>query len=201
MKPDTVVFDLGGVLIDWDPRYLYWKILASEQEVDWFLSDICPPEWNVRQDAGRSIADANAERIAVHPDHADLIRAFYGRWDEMLNGAIAGTVDILHALNANGTPLYLLSNFSAEKFPRAREIFDFFHVFEDIVISGRERMIKPDAAIFHRLTNRNGLEPSRCLFIDDMPANVAGAKAAGMQSIQFTTPARLREDLAGFDLL
>ncbi len=201
MTPDVVVFDLGGVLIDWDPRYLYRKIFSSEQEVERFLSEICPPEWNVRQDAGRPIAEAEAERISLFPDQADLICAFYDRWDEMLNGTIAGSVDILHTLKATGTPLYLLTNFSAETFPRAEEIFDLFHVFDDILVSGREKMIKPDPAIFQRLMDRNGLEADRCLFIDDAPANVAGARTAGLQAVRFTTPEQLRDDLTGLGLL
>lgn len=201
MSPTTVVFDLGGVLIDWNPRHLYRKIFPDEAEMERFLSEVCPPQWNALQDAGRPIAEAVAERTALFPDQADAIRAFYGRWEEMLNGAIGGTVDILHALRDRGTPLYALTNWSAETFPRALRIFDFLGVFEDILVSGQEGMAKPDPAIYRRLLERHGMRPGDCLFIDDAPRNVAAARAVGMHAVHFRSAEGLREDLKGLDLL
>lgn len=201
MRPTTVVFDLGGVLIDWNPRHLYRKIFPDEAEMERFLSEVCPPQWNALQDAGRPIAEAVAERTALFPDQADAIRAFYGRWEEMLNGAIGGTVDILHALRDRGTPLYALTNWSAETFPRALDIFDFLGVFEDILVSGQEGMAKPDPAIYRRLLERHGMRPGDCLFIDDAPRNVAAARAVGMHAVHFRSAEGLREDLKALDLL
>lgn len=201
MRPTTVVFDLGGVLIDWNPRHLYRKIFPDEAEMERFLSEVCPPQWNALQDAGRPIAEAVAERTALLPDQADAIRAFYGRWEEMLNGAIGGTVDILHALRDRGTPLYALTNWSAETFPRALDIFDFLGVFEDILVSGQEGMAKPDPAIYRRLLERHGMRPGDCLFIDDAPRNVAAARAVGMHAVHFRSAEGLREDLKALDLL
>lgn len=201
MNPTTVVFDLGGVLIDWDPRHLYRKIFDDEGEMEKFLAEVCHSQWNIRQDAGRPIAEAVAERTALFPDRAGLIAAFYGRWEEMLNGAVEGTVEILLALKDKGPPLYALTNWSAETFPKALKVFDFLHLFEDIVVSGREKMIKPDAAIYRRLLDRNGLRAGECLFIDDSAKNVEGAMAVGMQAVHYLSPEQLRLDLERLELL
>jgi 2-haloacid dehalogenase len=166
-----------------------------------FLSAVCTPQWNAQQDAGRPIAEAVAERTALFPDRADLIAAFYERWEEMLNGAVGGTVEIVHALKDRGTPLYALTNWSAETFPKAVAIFDFLGAFEDILVSGREEMIKPDPAIYRRLLDRNGLRAPDCLFVDDSKKNVEGAKAVGMQAVHFQSPAQLRLDLENLSLL
>jgi len=191
----TVVFDLGGVLIDWDPRHLYRKLIPDEEEMERFLDDVCTHDWNVRQDAGRSIADAVAERVALFPGHAPLIEAYYERWQEMVPGAIDGTVEILAELKAIGTPLYALTNFSRETFPRVRERFDFFDWFEGILVSGRVGVIKPDRRIYTLFYSTLAIDPSEALFIDDRQDNVDGAKAAGMDAVQFSSPERLRTDL------
>lgn len=201
MKPAAVVFDIGGVLIDWNPRHLYRKIFSNAQEMEEFLSRVCTPQWNILQDAGRPIAEAVAEQTALFPDQEDPIAAFYGRWEEMLNGALDGTVKILHALKDKGTPLYALTNWSAETFPKALDIFSFLHVFEDIVVSGREKMIKPDPAIYRRLLERNSLRAENCLFIDDSPKNVEGARAVGMRAVHFQSPEKLHRDLEDLNLL
>lgn len=201
MNPTVVIFDIGGVLIDYDPRYLFRKIFDTDEQVEDFLENICTHEWNEAQDAGRPIVKAVAELHARHPDKHVLISAFYGRWLEMLNGAIEGTVAILAELKERRTPLYALTNFSSETFPLACQQFDFLAWFEDILVSGREKMIKPDPAIYLRLLERNGLDPAECVFIDDVPKNLAGAEAVGLQTLHFRSPDRLRRDLERFNLL
>lgn len=198
----TVVFDLGGVLIDWNPRYLYRKLFNGDTgAMEDFLATVCTQEWNERQDAGRAVAEAEAELIARFPALSELIRAFYGRFDEMLGGTIDGTVEILEALHARDVPLYALTNWSAETFPRALGMFDFFQRFRGIVVSGRLKMKKPDPRIFAHLLTTHGLAPAETLFIDDVPKNVEGARAAGLQALQFHSPERLRADLRGLGLL
>lgn len=201
MNPTTVIFDLGGVLIDYNPRYLFRKVFDNEKKMEDFLKNICTPEWNVAQDAGRPIAEAVAELHARHPDMHNQISAYYGRWLEMLNGAIEGTVDILGELRTRKTPLYALTNFSSETFPLAWDLFDFLAWFEDILVSGQEKLLKPDPAIYQRLLERNGLRASECVFIDDVPENVAGAEAVGLRAVLFRSPEKLRQDLENFALL
>ena len=201
----AVVFDLGGVLIDWNPRYLYRKLFPGNAPgMEEFLSTICTPAWNEKQDAGRSIAEAETELIALHPDKRDLIRAFYGRFGETLSGAIMGTVAVLEALDRSAIPLYALTNWSAETFPLARARFDFLGRFRDIVISGATGTMKPDPAIYRLLLSRNGLEAANaanCVFVDDSPANVAGADALGFTTILFRSPRWLEEELRGLGFL
>jgi 2-haloacid dehalogenase len=192
---DTVVFDLGGVLVDWNPRHLYRELIPDEELRERFLAEICPQSWNERQDAGRSVAEATAERIALFPQHADLIAAYYGRWEEMLAGAIEDTVVLLEELAGRGVPLYALTNWSAELFPVAWRRFGFLRHFRGIVVSGEERLIKPDAAIFRRLCDQHGLTPQSCLFIDDNPANVEAAAALGFATHRFTEASALRARL------
>ncbi|MDD5250258.1 MAG: HAD family phosphatase [Rhodocyclaceae bacterium] len=189
---DAVVFDLGGVLIDWNPQRLYRQLIPDAAARARFLAEVCPQSWNERQDAGRPLAAATAERIALFPQHAELIAAYYGRWEDMLAGAIDDAVAVLEALHRRGVPLYALSNWSAELFPIARHRFAFLDRFRGIVVSGEEGLIKPDAAIFRVLCERHGLAPAACLFIDDNPANVAAAAALGFAAHQFTSAAALR---------
>lgn len=194
----NIVFDIGNVLLHWDPRALYRKIFASEVEVEWFLTQVCPPSWNLEQDKGRSFEDAVAEATARHPEHAEAIAAYHLRWPETLTHVIEGTVAILEDLHAHGTPLYAITNWNQDKFRETRQRFDFLNRFRDIVVSGDERLIKPDPAIYHVLLQRNGLAARDCLFIDDSTKNVAGAEAIGMKAHHFTTPedllARLQAD-------
>jgi 2-haloacid dehalogenase len=198
----TVVFDFGGVLVDWNPRYMYRKLFNGDAEaMEAFLSTVCTPEWNEHQDAGRSIAEAEAEAIARHPDKADLIRAYYGRFDEMMADSIPGTVAILEELHARQVPLYGLTNWSAETFPHALKRFPFFQRFRGIVVSGRLKIKKPDPRIFAHLVAEHRLTAAETVFIDDAPKNVDGAKAAGLQALHFTTPERLAADLRRLGVL
>ena len=194
MTPN-VVFDLGGVLIRWDPRTLYRKLLRDEAEVEAFLSEVCTAEWNHRQDEGRTCAEATAELTARHPDKADLIAAYYDRWLEMLGGAIDGTVAILAELDAAGVPLYAISNWSRETFHHARARFDFLSRFRDIVVSGEVGLAKPDPRIFQLFLERHRLTAGQCLFIDDVARNVDAARALGMPAIRFESPDQLRSEL------
>ena len=197
----NIVFDIGNVLLHWDPKVLYRKIFASEEEVEWFLTHVCPPSWNLEQDKGRSFEDAVAEATSRHPDHAEAIAAYHLRWPETLTHVIHGTVTILEDLDDKGAPLYAITNWNQDKFRETKARFDFLNRFRDIVVSGDEGLIKPDPAIYHVLLERNGLEASRCLFIDDSPKNVAGAEAVGMTGHLFTTPEALRERLKAEGLL
>lgn len=195
MKPDTVVFDLGNVLIGWDPRNLYRKLFADEAAMEAFLAEICTHDWNMRQDAGRPTSEAEAELLARFPAHADLIRAYYGRFMEMLSGPIVGTVTLLEALHAKGTPLYALTNWSAETFVLARPHFPFLELFRHIVVSGELGIAKPDPAIFRHLLEVVGKPAHACFFIDDNAANIASARALGFAAHHFAAPAGLHRDL------
>lgn len=197
----NIVFDIGNVLLHWDPRALYRTIFATEAEVEWFLGNVCTHEWNLEQDRGRSFEDAIAEAKARHPDHGEAIEAYHLRWHETLIHAIQGTVDILDELNAQGTPLYAITNWHQDKFRETKLRYPFLEVFRDIVVSGDEKLIKPDPAIYRLLLDRNELEASRCLFIDDSPKNVAGAEAVGMKAHHFTSPENLRRHLQNLGVL
>jgi 2-haloacid dehalogenase len=197
----TLVFDLGGVLIDWDPRYLYRKIFDDEGDIDIFLSEVCNSEWNVKQDAGRALAEATAERVALFPEKKPLIEAFYDRWEEMLGGEIGETVDILRELKAKDETLYALTNWSGETFPIALQRFDFLHWFEGTLVSGVEKLAKPDPAIFHLLLNRYKLQAQDCLFIDDSKINIEAASRIGFETHHFTSAQELRQNLIHRNLL
>lgn len=201
MPVKAVVFDLGGVLIDWDPRYLYRKLLDDEAAVEEFLATVCTPEWNAEQDRGRPFAEGVAELVERHPVHAAAITAYHERWPEMLGGAVGGTVEVLAELRAAGVPVYALTNWSAETFGIASERFEFLEWFDGVLVSGEERMIKPDPAIFRLLLDRFGLDPGATFYIDDSPANVAAADRLGFDAVRFTSPAQLRRDLEARGLL
>jgi len=197
-KFECVVFDLGGVLVDWNPRYLYRKLIQDEKEVEYFLTHICHSSWNECQDAGRPFAEGIAELVSKHPEYENLIRAYFDRWPEMIAGAIEGTVQILRTLHERRAHrLFALSNWSSETFPYARSRFEFFEYFDGILLSGREKLIKPDPRFFRLLTERHGVEPRNSIFIDDVEKNVRAARDLGFEAIQFTDPdsllARLRE--------
>ena len=195
------IFDFGGVLIDWDPRHLYRKLFGDEAAMEHFLATVCTPDWNLRQDAGRSFAEATLELGRAHPDNLPLIEAWHRRFDETMRCAIDGTVVILGELRDRGTPLYGLTNWSAETFPVGRRRFDFFAWFDGIVVSGEEKLIKPDARIFRLLLDRYGLAAESAVFVDDNPKNVAAASALGIHGIHFTEPAALRRELAAVGML
>ena len=196
-----IVFDLGGVLIDWNPKHLYRKLIDDEDEIDTFLTEVCSPEWNIKQDAGRALAEATAERVALFPDRKSLIEAFYDRWEEMLGGEISDTVEILRELKASGEKLYALTNWSGETFPIALRRYDFLHWFEGTVVSGVEKLAKPDPAIFNLLLNRYELQAERCLFIDDSKTNIEAATKIGFDTHHFTSADELRKYLSQGNLL
>jgi 2-haloacid dehalogenase len=194
-NPTIAVFDVGNVLIEWDPRHLYRKLFTDAARMEWFLTEVCTNEWNVEQDRGRSFADAVAHLVAKHPDLAAEIRAYDERWPEMIPGEIRETVVLLETLRANGTRTFAITNFSSEKFPLAQRRFGFLNGFEGVVVSGEEKLLKPDPAIYRTLLDRHGLAAGDCLFIDDSPKNVDGARAVGMHAHHFTDPASLAAEL------
>lgn len=196
----VVVFDLGGVLIDWDPRHLYRKLIDDEARMEWFLAEVCHPDWNLEQDRGRTFAEAIAEAAARHPGERPLIEAYHQRWGEMMAGPIRGSVTLLEALKDAGYEMHALTNWSAETFPIARRRFAFLDRFETILVSGDEGMVKPDPAIFHLLLERIGHPADACLYVDDSPKNVAAAATLGFDAIAFESAERLRDDLARRDL-
>ena len=196
------VFDLGGVLLDWNPRHLYRKLFAGDEAaMEHFLATVCTHEWNRCQDAGRSFAEGGRLLTAEHPDKVELIDAYGARFDEMIAGPIAGMVEILAELRDRGTPLYGLTNWSAETYPPARERFAFLSWFRGILVSGEVGVIKPDPRIFELLIERFAINPGNAVYIDDVEANVAAARSFGIHAIQFTTPARLRRELTRLGLL
>jgi len=198
----AVVFDLGGVLIDWDPRYLYRSLFGDDEAaMETFLATVTTQEWNAKQDAGRPWSEAVAELVAKHPDQHELIVAYHERWSETLGDAIEPTVAVLAELRDAGVPVYALSNWSAETFPIARPRYPFLEWFDGIVISGEVGSAKPDAPIFEALLERHGLEPSSVVFIDDAQANVVAAEALGFRAIRFTSATALRRELVNLGLL
>ena len=200
--PGAVVFDLGGVLIDWNPRYLYRQLFpGDEAAMEAFLAEVTTAEWNVQQDAGRPWEEAVEALAAEHPERRDLIAAYWLRWGEMLGGAIEPTVEILAQLRRTGIRLIALTNWSAETFPIARPRFAFLEWFEGIVVSGEVGVAKPDERIFRHLIERHALEPSSTLFIDDSEANVRTAASLGFRTIRFESPEQLRTHLVELGLL
>ncbi len=196
MKINTIVFDLGGVLIDWNPSYVFDKIFTDEEKKKHFFENICTPDWNEMQDAGRTLKEATEELLAKHPDWTEYIEAYYGRWEEMLGGPIHGTVEILRKLkNEQKYKLYALTNWSAELFPIALERYDFLHWFDGRVVSGEEKTRKPFREFYDVMINRFGLTPEETLFIDDNLRNVEAAKQMGFKTIAFISPSQLKEEL------
>lgn len=198
----TVLFDLGGVLIDWNPRYLYRPLFGdNEAAMEDFLARVCPPEWNHQLDEGKPFAQAVAERQRLFPEHAELIALWHEGWPQMLREEIGETVAILRELRERGTRLFALTNWSAETFPIARSRFPFLGWFEDIVVSGEVGMAKPDPRIFELTIRRTGLEPAATLFTDDSPRNIEAARARGLHAELFRDPAGLRATLREARLL
>ena len=183
---DTIIFDLGGVLIDWNPRYLYQKIFKSEGEITWFLENVCTPEWNEQQDAGRSFTEATEELVIKFPEHELAIRAWYGRWKETIGGPIHDTVEILRSIKDSKTHrLYALTNWSAETFPWALGQFEFLHWFEGIVVSGVEKTRKPFPDFYQILLDRYEVVPHQSIFIDDNLKNIEAARDLKIDGIHF----------------
>ncbi|MBV9553462.1 MAG: HAD family phosphatase [Alphaproteobacteria bacterium] len=197
-----MIFDLGGVLLDWDPRHLYRRLFAGDEAaMELFLATVCTGEWNRAQDAGRLVAEGCALLKAHHPDKADLIDAYYARHLDMIAGPIAGSVAILEELRERGTPLYFLSNYSAETYPLALARFDFLGWFIGGIVSGEHGVLKPDPAIYRLLLDRFAIDPHRAVFIDDVAANAAAARHLGIHGIHFTGADALRADLMALGLL
>lgn len=199
---NTIIFDLGNVLIDWNPRYVYRHIFDNDEKIDWFFATICTNEWNEMQDAGRSLQEATEELVVKHPEYEKEVRAFYGRWEEMLGGAIQETVEIFQSLKRqNKFRFYALTNWSAETFPVALQRYDFLKWFDGIVMSGEERTRKPFPDIYRILLNRYQVDPSRAIFIDDSLRNIKGAEVVGINGIHYQSPHQLREALENLELL
>ncbi|BDU72601.1 HAD family hydrolase [Mesoterricola silvestris] len=190
----AILFDLGGVLIDWDPRHLYRQVYGVE-ETEFFLANVCTPAWNLALDGGRPFAEAIREKQASWPDYREAIDWWWSRWEDMLNGPIPGTVEILEELKDLGLPLFALTNWSAETFPLARKHYPFLDWFQEIVVSGREGVVKPDPAIFRLAALRCGIPMEGSVFIDDSRANVDAAAALGFDAIRFTGAGALRREL------
>lgn len=197
----NVVFDLGKVLIEWDPRHLYRKVFADAAKMEWFLAEVCHGAWNEEQDRGRSFDAGVVEATARHPAYAAEIALYRDRWSEMVPGALDDSVAILRELQGRGAALYAITNWNGETFRATRARFDFLDLFRDIVVSGDVGLVKPDQAIFHLFASRNGLALGDCLFIDDSPRNVAAARAAGMRVHHFTGAVPLRQALQAEGLL
>jgi 2-haloacid dehalogenase len=198
----AVVFDLGGVLLDWNPRHLYRRLFGEDVEgMERFLAEVVSPDWNARQDAGRPWDEGIAEAIASHPEHAAAIRAYRESWEEMLGEPFTDSVAILDELRGTGLRLFALTNWSQFTFPYALARYPFLRWFEDIVVSGREGVAKPDPSIFRLLLSRHRIEASRSVSIDDTPKNVQAASLLGFHSIHFCSALQLRRDLASLGLL
>src|SRR5262245_10307850 len=197
-----VVFDLGGVLIDWDPRYFYRKLFnGNEAGMEHFLATVCTQQWNVQQDAGRTFAEGCARLKAQHPDHAVLIDAWLPGYPDMLGGDIPGAVEILRELRERGVPVYAITNWSLETFPIALERFDFLQWFRGILVSGEVKLLKPDPRIFKAFLERFKVDPGQVVYIDDQQRNVDSAEALGMHAIRFTDSDALRRELVALRLL
>ena len=199
---NTIIFDLGAVLIDWHPKYVFTKVFETEEKMNWFFENICTSDWNEKQDAGRSLKEATEELVAIYPEYEQEVRAYYGRWDEMLGGPIDGTVAILRQLKDAGLyKLYALTNWSAELFPIALQRYEFLHWFDGRLVSGEEKMRKPYPEFFQLLLDRFNINKDESLFIDDNLRNAEAAESFGLKTIRFKTPVQLKEDLEKLQLL
>ena len=201
-KRSLVIFDLGGVLIDWDPRYFYRKLFdGDEAGMERFLTSICCPEWNSQQDAGRTFAEACAVLKKHYPEQAELIDAWLPGYPDMLKGTISGSVEILRELHERGVPVYAITNWSAETFPFALERFDFLHWFRGILVSGEVKLLKPDRRIFDLFFQRYQIDPKHAVYVDDVRLNVDAAVSLGMHGVHFTGAGSLRRELEQVGLL
>ena len=198
---NSVVFDLGNVLIDWDPRYLYRKLFQTEGEVEWFLENICDHDWNLKHDSGQLFSKGILEKSQKHPKYSELINAWFQHWEEMLGGPIDESVKVLFELKEKGVLLYILSNWSAETYPIAEERFDFLSWFDGKIISGEEGIVKPDLEIYKLLIKRYDLNPYQTVFIDDKEENIKSAELLGIHGIHFQNCSKLRKDLQKLKLL
>lgn len=191
-----LIYDFGAVLVDWDPRRLYVPYFGDEARADWFLTEICPYEWNAQVDAGRSPKEVTEERVALFPEWEKEIRMYYGRWIEMMGGEIPGMRALVQDLKARGYGVYGLTNWSRETFPLVRDRYPVFGLLDGYVVSGEEMTMKPDPALYRILLDRFGLKGEECLFIDDNPRNAAGGESLGIRGIVFHDAEQLRTELS-----
>lgn len=198
---EAVVFDVGGVLLDWNPEHLYQRLIPDMGERQRFLTEVCTPEWNLAQDAGRTWAEAVAELTDRFPEQAELIAAYDERWEDMVAGPIEESVDVLHHLRRHRVPVYALTNFSSEKWSIAVDRWSFLEEFDGRVVSGEEGLTKPDRRIYRLLLDRFGLEARRTFYVDDQPANVEQARAVGLEAELFIDGVTLRRQLETHGLL
>ena len=202
MAINTIIFDLGNVLIDWNPKYVFDKMFEDEEKKIFFFENICTMEWNEMQDAGRPIKEATEELLEKHPEWSTYIEAYYGNWKNMLGGSIDETVEIFRELRESGKcKLYALTNWSAELFPYALEMYEFLHWFDGLVVSGEEKMRKPHPEFYQVLLDRFNVKPAEALFIDDNFRNIEAAERMGIKSIHFTSPQQLKKELVQLKLL
>lgn len=191
----NIIFDFGGVLLDWNPRYLYKPYFNDDEEMEHFLSDICNGEWNIKQDAGRPFAEAVKELQAKFPEYAEAIQMYDDDWEKMLKCELPESIDLLKELKSMGYGIYGLTNWSAEKIGYAFANYSFFSLFDGIVVSGVEKVVKPDRKIYEILLERYSLKPGECVFIDDNPDNVDMAKVLGINAIRFDNIGNVKEHL------
>jgi 2-haloacid dehalogenase len=199
---NTIIFDLGAVLIDWNPRYMYRNIFSNEEEMESFLAEVCTSDWNEEQDAGRPLLEGTEILVKQHPHHEENIRAFYTRWEEMLGEAFHDTVEIFKQLKESDKyKIYALTNWSAETFPIAQQRFDFLNWFDGVVVSGEEKMRKPTPEFYHILLDRYDVKPEEALFIDDNYRNILAAEKLGIKCIHFTSEQQLESELKELNVL
>lgn len=191
----NIIFDFGGVLLDWNPRYLYKSYFNNDEEMEHFLADICNGEWNIKQDAGRPFAEAVKELQSKFPEYAEAIQMYDDDWEKMLKCELPESIDLLKELKSMGYGIYGLTNWSAEKIGYAFANYSFFSLFDGIVVSGVEKVVKPDRKIYEILLERYSLKPGECVFIDDNPDNVDMAKALGINAIRFDNIGNVKEHL------
>jgi len=195
---NTIIFDLGGVLVDWDPAYVYRKKFnGDEEKVQWFLNTVCTSEWNIKQDAGRPIEEAVALKIAQFPQHETLIKLFYKEWHHMFSGTIQENVELFKKLKATKNyKIYALTNWSAEKWDKALELFPFFNDFDGIVVSGQEKTRKPYPKIYNIILDRYTITPENAIFIDDNEENILAAIKLKLHTIYYKNPLQLAKSLS-----
>ena len=202
-KIDTIIFDLGGVLVDWKPEYLYRKVfMGNEKKVQWFLNNVCTSAWNAEQDGGRTIEEGEAAKIADFPEHEDLIRLYYAEWHQMFSGPIEENVELFKSLKASGNyKIYALTNWSAEKWEIALELFPFFQYFDGVVVSGQEKTRKPFPKIYNIIIDKYNINPEKAIFIDDNEENVIAAKALKLHGIHYKSTQQLLTELHSCQLI
>jgi 2-haloacid dehalogenase len=199
---DTIVFDLGGVLIDWNPDYVYRNVFPTEQEMRWFYQNICTSDWNEEQDAGRSLKEGTEWLVKKFPEHESNIRIYYNRWEEMLGGPIEESVEILNSLKSDpDLRLFALTNWSAETFPVALQKYPFLHSFHGRIVSGEEKIRKPATEIYKRLITRFNINPSKAIYVDDNQRNLIPAKELGFTVIHFQSPQQFKNELKKHEII